>query len=88
MPQFLMTERRPKMNGGFAPKPKIANASFLLQHPLARTTNSSFIQALQSNLSAVRLKSHKKLILILTVQTSLRPQTKKITPWASKECAA
>ena len=76
------------MNGGFAPKPKIANVSFLLQHPLARTTNSSFIQALQSNLSALRLKSHKNLILILTMQTSLRPQTKKITPWASKECAA
>jgi len=88
MPQILITERSPKMNGGFAPKPKIANASFLLQHPLARTTNSSFIQALQSNLSALRLKSHKNLILILTMQTSLRPQTKKITPWASKECAA
>ena len=77
MPQILITERSPKMNGGFAPKPKIANASFLLQHPLARTTNSSFIQALQSNLSAVRLKSHKKLILILTVQTSLRLKLKK-----------
>lgn len=76
------------MNGGFAPKPKIANVSFLLQHPLARTTNSSFIQALQSNLSALRLKSHKKLILILTMQTSLRPRTKKITPWTSEECAA
>ena len=77
MPQFLMTERRPKMNGGFAPKPKIANASFLLQHPLARTTNSSFVGALQSNLSAVRLKFYKKLILILKMQKSLRPQTKK-----------
>ncbi|MDG0984424.1 MAG: hypothetical protein P8N80_03070 [Planktomarina sp.] len=77
MPQILMTERSPKMNGGFAPKPKIANPSFLSQHPLARTTNSSFIGALQSNLSAVRLKSYKKLILILKMQKSLRPQTKK-----------